>query len=253
MHRFRALFLCLSLTSVLTPSVVLAQKAPSGKNDKASAKEAEGRELLAKAQSAADYDAAIAVLQESYDLSQKAEVLYLIAKAYDKKGNDPVGAKTYYEQYVAEKGGNPPELAEIEGRLSAIDADLAAKRAAAAAASSGKLLLEIEPNGAIIEVEEKKVGVSPLAGALPYQAGSYTVRVSKEGFKEYLSVLDVEASETTKVKISLEKEGKTRWGLIAAVAAGVIAGGVGATIVIVGNDGGGQDGITTGDLGARVF
>lgn len=253
MRWFRALCLCVSLSSIVAPSVVLAQKAPSGKNDKAAAKEAEGRELLAKAQSASDYDAAIAVLQESYDLSQKAEVLYLIAKAYDKKGDDPVGAKTYYEQYVAEKGGNPPELKEIEARLSAIDADLAAKRAAAAAASSGKLILEIEPSGAVVEIEDKKVGVTPLAGALPYQAGSYTVRVSKEGFKEYLSVLDVEASETTKVKISLEKEGKTRWGLIAAVAAGVVAGGVGATVAIIGTNNNGQDGISTGDLGARVF
>jgi hypothetical protein len=249
----RTVVLCLSLSSVvLAPSMAFAQKAP-GKNDKAAAKEAEGRDLLAKAKNGSEYDTAIAALQEAYDLSQKAELLYLIAKAYDKKGDDPVGAKTYYEQYVAEKGGNPPELKEIEGRLSAIDADLAAKRAAAAAASSGKLVLEIEPNGAIVEIEDKKVGVTPLAGALPYQAGSYTVRVSKEGYNEYLSVLDVEANETNKVKIVLEKEGKTRWGLIAAVAAGVVAGGVGATVAIVGNNNNNQAGIPTGDLGVRQF
>lgn len=238
---------------LLTPAVVFAQKAPTGKNDKASAKEAEGRELLAKAKSPSDFDAAISTLQEAYDLSSKAELLYLIAKAYDQKGDDPVGAKTYYEQYIAEKGGNPPEMQEIQARLSAIDADLAAKRAAAAAASAGKLLLEVEPKGAVIEIEDKKIGVSPLAGALPYQAGSYTVRVSKDGFKEYISVLDVEPSETTKVSIILEKEGKTRWGLIAAVAAGVVAGGVGATVAIVGNNGGGQAGIPLGDLGLREF
>lgn len=237
----------------MAPSVVIAQKAPAGKNDKAAAKEAEGRELLGKAQSPSDYDAAISVLQEAYDLSSKADILYLIAKAYDKKGDDPVGAKTYYEQYIAEKGGNPPEMQEIQGRISAIDADLAAKRAAAAAASAGKLLLEVEPKGAIIEIEDKKVGVAPLAGALPYQAGSYTVRVTKEGFKEYISVLDVEPSETTRVNVVLEKEGKTRWGLIAAVAAGVVAGGVGATVAIVGNNGGGQAGIPLGDLGLREF
>jgi hypothetical protein len=231
----------------------MAQKAPTVKNDKAAAKEAEGRELLAKAQKPADYDAAISVLQEAYDLSSKPELLYLIAKAYDKKGDDPVGAKTYYEQYVAEKGGNPPEMQEIQGRLSAIDADLAAKRAAAAAASAGKLSLEVEPKGAVIEIEDKKVGVSPLAGAMPYQAGSYTVRITKEGYKEYISVLDVEPSETTRVNIVLEKEGKTRWGLIAAVAAGVVAGGVGASVAIFGGGDGNQAGIPLGDLGLREF
>jgi tetratricopeptide (TPR) repeat protein len=253
MRWFRAVFLCLSLSSIMTPSMLLAQKAPTGKNDKANTKEAQGRELLAKAQNVADYDAAIVALQEAYDLSQNPEVLYLIAKAYDKKGNDQVAAKSYYEQYVAEKGGNPPELQEIEARLSAIDADLAAKRAAAAAASRGNLLLEIDPSGAIVEIEDKKVGVSPMTAPLPYQAGSLTVRVSKDGYKEYLTVLDVEASETTKVKITLEKEGKTRWGLIAAVAAGVIAGGVGATVAIVGNSNGDVNGISVGDLGVRNF
>jgi hypothetical protein len=250
MRRCRVLFLSLFLSALIAPSIVWAQKAPAPA--KGAAKEKEGRDLLASAKTPEDFDAAIVALQEAYDQSKKAELLYLIAKACDKKGNDPIGAKTYYEQYKAEMGGNPPELAEVDARLSAIEAELAAKRAAAAAASNGKLLIEVEQSGAVVEIEDKAIGKTPLPGALTYQAGSYTVRVSKEGFKEYLGVLDVEAGDTTKAKIVLEKEGKTRWGLIAAVAAGVIAGGVGATVAVVGRDGQ-VDGINTGDLGVLEF
>ena len=52
---------------------------------------------------------------------------------------------------------------------------------------------------------------------------------------------------------TLEKEGKTRWGLIAAVTAGIVAGGVGATIAIVGANNNDQGGIPPGDLGVKVF
>lgn len=246
----------LAVSLSLTPHLALAQNAgtapKSGKaaDPAAAAKEKSGREFLAKG----EFDAAISDLLAAYELSKKAELLYLVGKAYDQKGDDPVGAKTYYEQYLAATGGNPPELGEIQGRLSTIDAELAAKRAAAGQAQEGKLFLEIDRAGAVVEVEDKKIGTSPLSGALKYPAGSYTVRVSKPGYKEYLAVIDVEANDETRVKIGLEKEGQTRWGLWTAVAVGVVAAGAGGTIFLLNQGGAGNvNGIPGGDLGIHEF
>jgi hypothetical protein len=217
----------------------------------AAAKEKSGRELLSKG----EYDAAISDLLAAYELANKPELLYLVGKAYDQKGDDPVGAKTYYEQYLAASGGNPPELAEIQGRISAIDSALAAKRAAAGSANNGSLKLEVEQSGAVIEIEDKQVGTSPLTAPLSYPTGSYTVRVTKPGFKEYLAVLDVEAGDTTNVKISLEKEGKPRWGLWAVVVLGVVAGGAGTSVFLLNNAATGNNGdaVAGSDLGTQRF
>jgi hypothetical protein len=236
----------LSLSAV--PCISSAQKA--GKVDPAAAaKEKEGRELLAKK----EYDAAISELLGAHELSKKPELLYLVAKAYDQSGSDPVGAKTYYEEYLAATNNNPPELAEIQGRLAAIDADLAAKRAAAEAAQNGKLTLEIDRSDAIVELDEKVIGNSPLPGPLTLKANSYTVRVAKPGFKEYLAVHDVEPGEETRVKIALEKEGKTRYGLWVGLAVGVVAAGVGTSIFLFGGDDNNLVPLPGGDLGLQRF
>lgn len=228
----------------------LAQAQKSGKVDPAAAaKEKEGRALL----ESKEYDAAISELLSAHELSGKPELLYLVAKAYDQKGDDPVGAKTYYEQYLAATNNAPPELAEIQARLATIDADLAAKRAAAEAAQNGKLNLLIDRSGATVEIDEKEIGSSPLPGPLTLKANSYTVRVFKEGYKEYLAVLDVEAGEETKVNVALAKEGKPRYGLWVGLAVGVVAAGVGTSVVLLGNDGGNVDFLPGGDLGVQRF
>src|SRR5690606_30243089 len=121
----RAMSVLLALALFAVAPAAFAQKGDAA----AAAKEKAGREALDRG----EYDAAISALIEAHELSKKAELLYLIAKAYDAKGDDLVGSKTYYEQYMAATGGNPPELEEIQARLSVIDAELSARRAAAAA------------------------------------------------------------------------------------------------------------------------
>jgi hypothetical protein len=252
MRRNSALSCLLALSLLSAPTIASAQGKGGGKtaDPAAAAKEKSGRDLLAKG----DYDGAISDLLSAYELSNKAELLYLVAKAYDKKGDDPVGAKTYYEQYLSATGGNPPELAEIQGRLSSIDAELATRRAAQGQAQNGKLLLEVEQGGAVVEIEDKPIGKTPLPGALSYPAGSYTVRITKDGYQEYLAVLDVESNDTNKVQISLEKEGKTRWGLWTGLLVGAVAAGTGTTIFLLNQgEAGGANAVPEGDLGINRF
>jgi hypothetical protein len=106
----------------------------------------------------------------------------------------------------------------------------------------------------VVEIEDKQIGKTPLPGALSYPAGSYTVRITKDGYQEYLAVLDVESNDTNKVQISLEKEGKTRWGLWTGLLVGAVAAGTGTTIFLLNQgDGGGANAVPEGDLGINRF
>jgi hypothetical protein len=68
---------------------------------------------------------------------------------------------------------------------------------------SGLLELHTMTEGAIVVVDGKEVGVTPLAEPLRFPVGRHTMKITKPGYTEFLDVFEIKPNDTTKVDVDL--------------------------------------------------
>lgn len=142
-----------------------------------------------------DFEGALSQFEAAYAASPHFAVLYNIAQAQIELGQ-PLRAVKALERYLAEGAGwIPPE------REQAALAQIAEQRA-----QLGEVEVAVNVTGARVSVDEKDVGLAPLAGPLLLEAGTHAVRAQAPGHLEVTRQITVVRREHTKLELLLPPE-----------------------------------------------
>jgi tetratricopeptide (TPR) repeat protein len=144
----------------------------------------------------AAYEEAIAEYNAAYELFPSAKIYYPIAQAEERLGLE-IEALQHYAKLLAEADELPDDFrADVELQIDAIKQRLVV------------LTFAVEPEGALIELDGKELGESPLAEPVTLIPGEFAIRVYKEGYKPHEETIEREPGEST-VEVFLEKKAKT--------------------------------------------
>jgi hypothetical protein len=69
--------------------------------------------------------------------------------------------------------------------------------------AKGMFRLKSMTDGAVVAIDGREVGTIPLPGAIPLNVGKHTLRMTKQGYTEYLDVFTVERGVATELDIDL--------------------------------------------------
>lgn len=203
----RIIVLCSLAFAVATPTQVEA--APS-KAKKAKAKKAKAKKLLAKGDSAlargdrhmdagrldkglTAYEEALTAYSAAYDLLSNPQIYFLIALAEEKLGRYS-DAMEHYQAMI--KGSDNPSdqlVEQVEKAIAGVRKNLVS------------IDLIIEQDGAIVEVDGKKVGKSPLDGPHYMEPGKHTYIVTLEGYTPVEEHLFLEPGQMEERRFGLDR------------------------------------------------
>lgn len=188
------------VTAVLTPTTSLYAQQPA---DAAKASMADGD----KAAKAKDWKTAITLYDAANKSAPSEAALDALANAYYQAG-DMGGAFSAYTEWNDKYGAKatPAKKKNAETRLK----ELTEK--------TGGVTITVSEPGAIILVDDKQVGVSPLPGQLRLSAGPHHIKITKDGFLAFdqsptvaagtMTAIDAKLSAANaKSKITVEEKG----------------------------------------------
>lgn len=138
------------------------------------------------------YEKAIEEFEEAYRLDPRPLLLYNIAQAHEKMGH-LVKAVDHLKRYL-EADPDTDERTTLLNKVANLEARIA------------KTGIKVTSNEAeaIIYVDGKEVGTTPVAGVIPLEVGAHKVQVSKKGFEDFKMNLAVSSGQTTPVEVTLE-------------------------------------------------
>jgi hypothetical protein len=137
------------------------------------------------------YTAAAAEFERAYALSSVPAVLYNLGMAYA-AAQRPVEATSALERYMQLADAIP----ESEQRR--IEAELARQRA-----RIGQVELVVQPEGAVVLVDGRDVGTSPLREPLRLGVGEHRIEASRADYERAERVLTVVGGQSERVEIAL--------------------------------------------------
>ena len=138
------------------------------------------------------YEKAVEEFEEAYRLDPRPLLLYNIAQAHEKMGH-LVKAVDYLKRYL-EADPDTDERTTLLNKVANLEARIA------------KTGIKVTSNEAeaIIYIDGKEVGTTPVAGVIPLEVGAHKVQVSKKGFEDFKMNLAVSSGQTTPVEVTLE-------------------------------------------------
>lgn len=150
--------------------ITVGQDALAQGSDKERAKEyyERGKELIEEQ----EYDKAVVELQRAYDISPNFWVLYNLGKAAIGAG-DFVLAVDALSRFLEDGGNQVPLDLQHEVR----------KEIETQKARIAYLNVEVNINNALVNLDGKKIGTTPLYKNVPISSGYHTVTVSREGYQ----------------------------------------------------------------------
>jgi hypothetical protein len=77
------------------------------------------------------------------------------------------------------------------------------KKRPAPRVKTGQLVLTVTTEGADVQVDGASVGASPLPGPLTLPVGVHALKVTKDGYAEYLDTVKIGTNETSTVEVDL--------------------------------------------------
>ena len=143
-----------------------------------------------------NFEAALIEFAASYKYKNNWKVKYYIGIAYQALHRF-VEAEKELKAYIEEGGNDIPKnkKAKAEEVLSQL------------AGVIGSVMLEANVEGALIYMDGKSVGKTPLAGPLSLDVGHYEVEVKKKGYETYTTEIDLPGGEELTIKAELKKKG----------------------------------------------
>jgi hypothetical protein len=146
-----------------------------------------------------NYDEAVNYLQKANFKQENPQLLFNIAKAYQKK-NDCKHAMVYFKAYKRHPDAQEKVIKfadkEIRGLRGCIDYD--------PKNTSGRLMVLTEPPGATVEVDGEQLGVTPFeVGGMP--AGEHVLVIELEGYQTVEKTVTLEAEKNLRVEEELEE------------------------------------------------
>lgn len=139
-----------------------------------------------------DFAAATVKFQRAYDLSHDARLLWNIAVCQKQLRRYAVVSRLVQE-YLDKAG---PALSDA-------DRQEATNLAAAVKAFVSNLRVNVSEPGAAVQIDDDAVGTSPLTAPILVELGARRVRVTKPGFKEYATTLNVEGATEQLLDVKL--------------------------------------------------
>jgi hypothetical protein len=159
---------------------------------------AEQFELAAAAEKRGDLRGAVVAYQRAYAIVPHADVLYNLARLFEKLG-DWSAAAEHYRRYLDE-GGDAADRREVEGRIAALRTRAGVGRPIAGE-PGGELVIQSNVPGAEVLVDGETVGVTPLQR--PAAAGRRTVTVTHPGFEATTMEVDLPSGGVRVVRADL--------------------------------------------------
>lgn len=185
-----------------------------------------------KALLAKDYDTAAAKFKEAYDARQLHDLLYNVGTAYYLKGkstSDPAAyelAVQYYKKYLTAVP-QASDKADVDKAIAIIEKEIARLKTAVAPGAPPEapsedvqkldqktrslIVIETEPQGANIYLDDKKNGVfaqTPWSGSLD---GQHKVIIEKRGHKSKESTVAPDPNRLVVLQVVLSEEDYLGW------------------------------------------
>ena len=176
----------LTMPSTFVSSVALAQGAPDAKTSLANGE---------KAARAKDWATAVTELDASNKAQPSADALEGLANAHFQQKHD-AEAYAAYEDWLKTYGAKAakPKKTAVEARLKELGD------------RTGRLTVDVREAGAAISVDDKPIGVTPLAAPLRLALGPHRVRITKDGFLPAEQVANVTAVAPSAITVKLEAQ-----------------------------------------------
>ncbi|MFH1434657.1 MAG: PEGA domain-containing protein [Pseudomonadota bacterium] len=142
-----------------------------------------------------NFEAALIEFAASYKYKKNWKVKYYIGIAYQALHRF-VEAEKELKAYLEEGGSEIPKekKAKAEEVLSQV------------AGVIGSVMIEANVEGALITMDGKSVGKTPLAGPLSLNVGHYEVEVNKKGYETYTTEIDLPGGEELTIEVELKKK-----------------------------------------------
>ena len=141
----------------------------------------------------------------SYSLSKNADLLYNIARCYERI-KDYKNAVKYYERYLKEKV-EPPDKEAVEQHIKELKELISyQEKLKKAKKDVGAVQFQIDQKGAKIYIDNKLIGSSPLKKPIKLKKGKYKVKVLKKGYQPFVGELKIYHNITTVAVVKLKKQ-----------------------------------------------
>ncbi len=146
-----------------------------------------------KLYAASQYAQAVVLFEEVYRLRPHPNVMFNIARCYEKLGVSNRALKSYREYLRLVE--NPPDKAVVSEAIANLERRLRET-------GVQQVTVFAEPKEARIEVDEKDVGPSPATVELA--RGNHAIRVSAAGFEPEIRSFEVSLTHASEVTVTLE-------------------------------------------------
>lgn len=141
------------------------------------------------------YDAAAVELERAYQLSHDDTVLYNLGMAYAAAGR-PVEASAALARYLEHTRATLPaqEVGRIEDELRRQNARI------------GSLALDVDPQGARIEIDGRLIGTTPLTQPIALAVGRHDVQVTASDYETATETVAIAGQQQLQVRFVLTKK-----------------------------------------------
>jgi hypothetical protein len=191
LHR---LGVAVALSGALTSTRALAQGKPAlGAPTAADVRDASHEsEVAGRLFAQGVYEAALPHFQKAYALARKPADLQKVAESFKALGRTGDAYDAYFKLVVEHANGM--------GRTAFASAK---KALAELETTTGTLEVHAAPDGALVRVGGRVVGVTPLAATVRLPAGSAQVEIEKEGFEPFVGRATIDPAHAAKVDAQL--------------------------------------------------
>jgi len=181
------------LTGALISGRTFAQTKPAAGPTAADVREASHEtEVANRLYEQGVYEAALPHFQKAYALAHKPADLQRVAESFKALGRAGDAYDAYFKLVVEHANGM--------GRTAFASAK---KALAELETSTGMLEVHATPDGAVVRIGDRVVGVTPLAAAVRLPAGAVQVEVHKDGFEPYATGATIDPAHPAKVDAQL--------------------------------------------------
>jgi hypothetical protein len=143
---------------------------------------------------AGNYEAARVAFQQAYALKSHPSVLQNLGQSELRTGRH-VEAARHLALFLSDAGvGTPQEREAVRASL------------AEAETKAGKLVIDVDVEGAEVTVDGETIGRSPFAAPFYFEPGRRSLRVRRAGYREVSQTQQIAAGRATQVKIVMSAD-----------------------------------------------
>lgn len=155
------------------------------------------------------YRDAIHSFQVVAELVPSADLWFNIARAHEELGEWDLAIE-HYRRYLRDRV-DPPDRAQVEQHIAALEERAEAARAARASApTAGTLSVRIAVEGASVRLDDRDLGTSPISDDVTLDPGSHQLLVTRDGYLPFAAAIGIEAGLRTAAYVDLRPETRYR-------------------------------------------